>query len=84
MALIVCCRRRLDRLEDLSRVLKRGDPRHEIGSATYIVSDSHRDAMIPHCADRPCITEARTVSSMVLVPGTPKIYDPMGRRVSLH
>ena len=73
-----------DRLEDLSRVWKRRGPRQEIGSATYIVSVSHRNAMIPHRADRPCITEARTASGMVLVPGTPKIYDPMGRRTSLH
>ena len=44
-------------------------PGQEIDSATYIVSVSHWNAMIPHRADRPCMSKARTVSGMALVPG---------------
>ena len=44
-------------------------PWQGISSATYTVSVSHRNAMIPHRADTPCMSKARTVSGMALVPG---------------
>ena len=48
-------------------VQKRRDPL--AGDRLCNLSTSDRNTMIPHRADRPCMSKARTVSGMALVPG---------------
>lgn len=45
-------------------------PWQGISSATYTVSVSHRNAMIPHRADTPCMSKARTVAWHLCLGGT--------------